>query len=407
MNPVNIIGLGLGPCDLTKQQIDLIMSAEILIGGERHLSYFKESKAIKKKIKKNIREITGFVKENAGKKNIVILASGDPLFYGIGSLIIKAVGKDMVKIYPNITSFGAAFARIKEPWHDAFLISLHGRLDEGALGFALANGKKIGILTDPVRTPAWLASFMIKKSFENFEFFVLEKMGAKDEKIIGCDIYEASRMEFEEPNVVILLRNKNNKKPLVFLGADEKFYEHEKGLITKPEIRAIALSKLALKEDHILWDLGAGSGSVSIEASLFIKKGKIFAIEKNHNRIKQIQANRKKFKIPNLEIIEADLPYGLESLPAPDRIFIGGGGKKLCGIIEKSAKFLKKDGIIVINTVLLQNMEKPFALLKNLGFETDMIQVQINSASPMPWGQRFKAQNPVWIITGLKKTDLS
>ncbi len=403
MKPVNIIGIGLGPYDLTKNQIDLIMSAEILVGGERHLSYFKKSNALKKHIKKNIREIILFIKENAGKKNIAVLASGDPLFYGIGSIVIKAVGRDLVKIYPNITSFGAAFAKIKESWHDARLISLHGRFDEGALGFALKTEKKIGILTDPVRSPSWLASFMIKNNMENFSFFVLEKMGAENERVFHTTPREAVKIKFKDPNVVILLKDKENKGPCLFPGMDEDFYDHEKGLITKPEVRAITISKLELKENHILWDLGAGSGSVAIESSLFIKKGKIFAVEKKSARIKQIKSNREKFQIWNLEVIKANLPEGLEKLPPPDRIFIGGGGQKLCNIIEKSAEFLKKDGIIVINTVLLQNMERPFDLLKKLGFNTDMIQVQINSASPMPWGERFKAQNPVWIIKAIKK----
>jgi len=174
-------------------------------------------------------------------------------------------------------------------------------------------------------------------------------------------------------------------------------------LITKAEIRAVTLSKLRLMPDHILWDLGAGSGSISIEASIFIKSGRIFAIEKNPERIIHIENNRKRFNVTNLEIIQSELPDGLDNLPAPDRIFIGGGGKNLEKIIRSSSGYLMQDGVIVINTILISNIDVAMSTLKSQGFITDIVQAQISRGQQMPLGKRLNAENPVWIISGEKR----
>jgi precorrin-6Y C5,15-methyltransferase (decarboxylating) len=212
-------------------------------------------------------------------------------------------------------------------------------------------------------------------------------------------------MKFAEPNLVVLKRSPLESKPShnLHLGAPDKWYDHPGGLITKSEIRAITLSKLRLEAHHILWDLGTGSGSISIEAALFIKKGKIFAVEQNPVRIENIKNNKKQFNVRNLKILQAALPEGLSRLPRPDRIFIGGGGNDLKTIVTAAAKYLKPAGRMVINTVLIPNLQVAMTTLSQLKFETEVIQVQINRSRQMPWAQRFEAQNPVWIISGMRK----
>ncbi|MDH4205765.1 MAG: precorrin-6Y C5,15-methyltransferase (decarboxylating) subunit CbiT, partial [Desulfobacteraceae bacterium] len=184
------------------------------------------------------------------------------------------------------------------------------------------------------------------------------------------------------------------------LGMPDQMFAHDKGLITKAEVRSVTLSKLQLESEHILWDLGAGSGSVSIEASLFIKKGKIIAVEQRGDRIEHIKENKKRFGVRNLDVIHATLPFDMEKLPTPDRIFIGGGGKDLANIIESAGGYLKKNGIMVINTILIQNVENALKTLKHIGLNTEIIQVQVSRQMDMPWGEMLKAQNPVWIISG-------
>ncbi len=399
-----VIGMGLSPADLTSAHLKLIESADILVGGKRHLEYFKDSPAEKKEIGKNLKEVVEFIKNRSEKESAVVLASGDPLFFGIGSLLIQSLGAENVCICPNITSVAAAFSRIKEPWHDARVISIHGRFDGQELSDALLRHDKLAVLTDPVKNPAWLADFLLKKGMTDFRFCVLEQLGSDTEHSEWYGLEQAAGRAFSEPNIVILKRMSSPRgEPYLHIGMPEEAYQHQEGLITKAEVRAVTLSRLCLcSPDHILWDLGAGSGSVSIEAGLFIKTGQIIAVEQRADRIAQIENNKRQFGIKNLKIIHAVIPDGLEHLPEPDRIFIGGGGKHLGKIIASAAGYLKPGGIMVINTVLIQNIETAITALKQSGFKSDIVQMQVSRSRDMPWGQRLEAQNPVWIIRSEK-----
>jgi len=407
MKPVAIIGMGMTLEDLTAKHLDIIDTADILVGGKRLLNLFKDSRARKKIIGKDIDAVVDFVRQEMKKQKIVVLASGDPLFFGIGRRLVNAIGAKNTMVYPNITSVSAAFARIKEPWDDVRVISLHGRKNERRLLKALEEENIIAVFTDPKNNPAWLAGRLLENQFLNYKICVLEAMGNISEKVNWYTLADAARMKFVSPNLVVLKRSPIDTKDeaRLFLGAPDNRYDHPKGLITKSEIRAVTLSKLRLASDHILWDLGAGSGSVAMEAALFIKKGQIFAVEKNSERVAQIKNNKKRFGIGNLTPIQATLPKGLEELPRPDRIFIGGGGKQLKSIISVAAQYLQPKGVVVINTVLIPNAEAARATLDKLGFTTEVIQVQINRSRVMPWADRLEALNPVWIISGMRNSE--
>jgi precorrin-6Y C5,15-methyltransferase (decarboxylating) len=404
MKPVTIIGMGMTLEDLTAKHLAIIDTADILVGGKRLLDHFKESRALKKVIGKDIDGIINFVRKEMKKQKVVVLASGDPMFFGIGRRLVNAIGTENTRVYPNISSVSAAFASIKEPWDDVRVISLHGRKNESRLFKALEEENTIAVFTDPKNNPTWLASRLLENQFLNYEICVLEALGSASEKVNWYTLAEAARMKFVDPNMVVIKRNpiKTKDKTRLFLGAPDSWYDHHKGLITKSEIRAITLSKLRLATDHILWDLGAGSGSVSMEASLIIKKGQVFAIEKNSQRVEHIKNNKKRFGVSNLKAIQAELPQGLEKLPRPDRIFIGGGGRQLKSIITAAAQYLKPEGLMVINSVLIPNVETARATLEKLNFNTEIIQVQINRSRQMPWAERLEALNPVWIISGFR-----
>jgi precorrin-6Y C5,15-methyltransferase (decarboxylating) len=209
-----------------------------------------------------------------------------------------------------------------------------------------------------------------------------------------------------QPNIVIL-QKKPGKDTCVshetYIGMPDSHFRHHAGLITKSEIRTISLSKLKLfKKNHILWDVGAGAGSVGIEVSFHIPLGRVYAIEKNPERIDDIAHNVRKFNCHNVEIINAAFPEGIKELKQPDRIFIGGGGKYLGQIIKVSAEKIAPLGVIVINTVLLQNLEIALTYLKKEKIDPEVIQIQISRSKEMPFGSRLEALNPVWIISGSK-----
>ena len=423
MIPVKIIGIGLNSDDITVKQDKIIKAADLLIGGTKQLEVYKSLIVKKIEIKNNLSVIEETILKEMGSKNIVVLASGDPLFYGIGAFLIKKIGRKNIEIFSNVSSVARAFSKINEPWHDAQLLSLHGNRSDNLSAncwsdnswsdpfwSALFSGKtKFGILTDKKKDPAWLAQKIIDKKEEGFSMCVLERLDSKQEKKTWFDKLEKVALQnFLHPNIVILKR-----KPLslyskdikqVSIGMDDDNFFVEKGLITKSEIRSIVISKLNFVSDnHVFWDLGAGSGSVSIEASSIITKGKIFAVEKNKDRITLINMNISRFNVPNIKAIHVQLPQSLEKLPEPDRIFIGGGGKDLAKITEQAINKLAINGIIVINTVLIQNLESVFSIMKKKKLNPKSISVQISRSKSMPYGDRFEALNPVWIIYGKKE----
>lgn len=406
MIPITIIGMGMSLSDLTDRQLAQIRKADILIGAERHLNYFTDVKARKKTIDRDIKGIADYIKDRMGDHSIVVLASGDPLFYGIGAYLSRTLGADQVIVHPNITAVAAAFARIKEAWHDAVIVSLHGRQHEAQFLESVRTVDKLAVLTDPHFHPAYLAQKCVDAGLTDLRMCVLERLGTEDERVTWFTPSQAVGLTFTEPNLVVFRRAETKivSAESLRLGLPEELYDHERGLITKSEIRAVTISKLNLEAGHVIWDLGAGSGSIGIEASIFVNRGRIIAVEKNPKRAQQIEHNLKRFNVRNLEVVQGVLPAAMNGLPRPDRVFIGGGGKDLAAIVRKAARRLQSRGIIVVNTVLLPNLMAVITVLEELGFQTETVQVQINRGQSMPWGRRFDAENPVWIITGKAPT---
>ncbi|MBF0210279.1 MAG: precorrin-6y C5,15-methyltransferase (decarboxylating) subunit CbiE [Desulfamplus sp.] len=438
MSYVDVVGFGISIDDLTEKHKKIIQSAETLVGSRRHLELLSVVSCEKIAITKDIQSLIETIKDRSGQgRRVVVVASGDPLFHGIGKTLINAMGRDNINIYPNISSMASAFAAIKESWDDATFISLHGKesdIESIRLHDILINGdnafysnRVIAILTDHIRTPAWIAKYLIKNNITSHAMYLFENLGAESQKIsFYSNIKDAANIIFTTPNLVILKKlasqekelslNKIQKKsPLpIYLGMPDDLFFHQKGLITKSEIRAIVISKLELtSDDHIFWDLGAGSGSVSIEVSKFIPDGKIFALEKSPNRVEDIKKNMERFGIKSeqrvggqgncvMRVIHNDLLNVIDDLPKPDRVFIGGGGANISEIIKRVGDMLDLNGVVVINTVLLQTMTLAMESLNKMAFHVKLTQVQVSNSKAMPFGDRLEALNPVWIISGKK-----
>ncbi|HKJ97826.1 MAG TPA: precorrin-6y C5,15-methyltransferase (decarboxylating) subunit CbiE [Desulfotignum sp.] len=408
MKPVYVIGIGQGKEDLTTRQLDIIANADILVGGQRLLNLFFGHKAERLVIDRHIDRVIRRIKDEMVTRQVVVLASGDPLFYGIGTTLLTHIDKNHIQILSNVSCVAAAFAAIKEPWHDARIISLHGKSMDGFSFSGLAWENRVAFLTSPKKDPGFIARNLLRENVSGFGFCVLENIGyTRDRKITWFHSYaEVMSRNFSHPNMVILLRNKDlpaNVSHETYLGMEDNLFQHAGGLITKSEIRSISLSRLKLvKKDHILWDIGSGSGSVSIEAALAIPKGSVFAIEKNRHRTEDIFHNIKKFRCPNIQVVPQAFPDGAHTLPPPDRVFVGGGGRHLDIVLEAACDHLMETGIIVINTVLIQNMERAFTFLENKQFSPAMVQVQVSRSQAMPFGNRLESLNPVWIISGTK-----
>lgn len=401
-NRVQVIGMGLSPRDLTLAHQDIINQAQVLVGGKRHLSSFEHVDAEKREITSPISDVMDFIQDKIPTKRVVVLASGDPLFFGIGKNLIKRLGTKNVEVHPNVTSMAAAFARLNLSWQEAAWVSLHGKKGSSILINAMDDKELLCVLTDPENSPAAILE-VVKRHDNPWKMWVLEKLGSQDEKITLIDYSSEDLTAFAQPNVVVLQKLELSDPPgLLCLGTPDHWFVHENNLITKAPVRAVTLSMLRLEPSHVLWDLGAGSGSVGLEATLFLPQGQVFAVEKNTARVKQIQINAKRFQVNDFSVIQSNMPDGLDQLPLPDRVFIGGGGRNLPGILDAVDAFLRPGGLVVVNTVLLETLTQATSHFEKNGFKINVTQIQVSCSKKMPWGQRMEALNPVWIIVGIK-----
>jgi precorrin-6Y C5,15-methyltransferase (decarboxylating) len=402
MIPVQVVGLGMSPEDLTPKAREIIREAQVLVGGRRLLSYFPEHPAQKIVLGKDPEGTLAQIPALAADQKVVILASGDPLNYGVGPLVVKLLGANQVVVHPNITAVQAACARLKIAWQDAQIISLHGRTWE-PLEEALGRPGKLIVYTDPEHTPGAIARFLLARGQSDTMLCVLEELGQKTERLTWLSPDEAREREFSPLNMVVILPAMEAlplEKARLHLGLAEEFLQHQRGLITKAEVRAVVLAKLELYPGLILWDVGAGCGSVGLEASLLIPGGRIIAVEQDQGRAAQIRANGDKFGVGNLSVVCGQAPRCLAELPDPQRVFIGGGGQDLPAILKEVLGRLEQKGRVVITATLLETLGTARAVLAAAAWEMEVIQLQVSRSRPLAGGIFMQALNPVWIVTG-------
>jgi precorrin-6Y C5,15-methyltransferase (decarboxylating) len=397
---IYLVGAGItGWEGFTKKALEVIGKAEVLIGHKRHLAIFPDFVGEKRELE-DLSIMLDYLRST--DKRVVVLGSGDPNFFGVARFLLRNLPKERVEIFPNVTSIQYAFARIKEPWDDAIFVSVHGRGLKVAIDRIVA-AEKIAILTDGVNTPAAIARELIARGAEGYEAWLCEDLGFPAEKFTKTDVRGLSEISASSLNILILIKAWEpslTHYPLLGI-ADEEFATAKK-LITKQEVRAVTLAKLQLQDDLVMWDIGAGSGSVSIEAENLMPNGKVFALEKNPQYLTFIRDNLRKFVSRNIMLVEAYAPEGLDDLPDPDRVFIGGSSGMLEEIIEAVDRRLKPEGRIVLNAVTLDTLTKAVEFLEDHGYAVEVTCVNIAKTRGLTEYKMFEAHNPVYIIAAWK-----
>ncbi|OGW41238.1 MAG: precorrin-6Y C5,15-methyltransferase (decarboxylating) subunit CbiT [Nitrospirae bacterium GWD2_57_9] len=232
--------------------------------------------------------------------------------------------------------------------------------------------------------------------------YVCERLGYPDEKILRGTPEEIADRTFSDPNVVILIQDRQGpQKESCCFGLREGEIDHERGLITKDEVRAVTLHKLRLPSQGVLWDIGAGSGSVSLEAARLCPGLRIIALEKEGERVQTIKRNMATYAVPNMEVIQAAAPHGLEALPSPDRVFIGGSS----GTMEQVLKIVNgkmPSGIVVINCATLDSLNEAITALERYGFPVDVAEISVSRSKMLAGKRQMAALNPVFVVKGEK-----
>jgi precorrin-6Y C5,15-methyltransferase (decarboxylating) len=379
--------------------LEVINAAEVLVGHRRHLDIFPDFKGKKQELG----DLSILLEELRGTdRRTVVLGSGDPNFFGIARFLLRNLPKERIEIFPNVTSVQYAFAQIKEPWDDAIFVSVHGRGLKPAVDRIVA-AEKVAVLTDKTNTPAVIARELIARGAEGYEAWLCEDLGLPAEKFTRTDVRGLVDTSASPLNILILIKAWEpslTHYPVIGIG-DEEFATAKK-LITKQEVRAVTLAKLRIQDDLVMWDIGAGSGSVSIEASNLMPNGRIFALEKNPQYLAFVRDNLKKFVARNVTLIEAFAPEGLDDLPDPDRVFIGGSGGMLEEIVDAVDRRLRPEGVIVLNAVTLDTLTKAVEFLEDHGYTVEVACINVAKTRGLTEYKMFEAQNPVYVISASK-----
>lgn len=419
---IHVVGIGLDGADGLSDSVQKIVDqATFLVGSYRHLSYFQNHTApriILEDLTETLVEIqqrlSAFERSQPDfDPSIVVLVSGDPLFFGFGRLLLAKFSPEQLIFYPNLSSIQLAFNRIKVPWQDAKIISTHGRSFE-TLTQALQKGvEKIAILTDYTHTPAAIANLLLTLELPmTYQFWVCENLGGTDEKVQKLSRETVKSTTFSALNIVVLLRESSNSQPLdlsqvPFLGIpDELFcsYSDRPGLMTKREVRTLVLGELSLQPGQIIWDIGAGTGSVSIEIARLFPDSTVYAIEKTAAGTVLVEQNTQRFQLNNVISIHGEAPEILHRLRSPDRIFIGGSGGKISEILGLCSLRLQPGGKIVLAFATLEHLNLALSWIEERktiesNWHYQLLQMQLSRSVPVGNLTRFSPLNPVTILT--------
>lgn len=404
---VSVVGIGDDGCSgLTSRAMGAVTNAQVLVGGERHLEFFPQFHGRRIPLKNGLASALEQIVQLAEEQNICILASGDPLFFGVGSLVIKKIGADHVEIIPQPSSVQLAFARAGLKWDDAAFLSVHGRPLTGLLT-RLAGLSKAAILTDELNTPPKIAAHMLGHQETEWNAWVGENLGGPDERVRACSLRELAVMEDIGPlNVLLLIRRDAHwrRPPAIPFLHEDAFAKRmpKKGLITKREVRLLSLATLHVRPDSVVWDIGAGSGSVSIEAAWLAPEGRVYAIEVDPEGVEICRENIRTHAVDNVEVVPGKAPEALAGLPMPDAVFVGGSKGSMDEIITVALDRLRPGGRLVVNAVTLENAGEAYQALRRHQLVPEVTLLQVSRSEPLAHYLRYEALNPIQIFAVTK-----
>ena len=395
---LTFIGLGEdGRKGLSADAVAALDHARLIVGGARHLALIGPTQAETLVWPSPIDAAFAKILAHKGEP-VCVLASGDPFFYGIGSVLGKHLTAEDMTCLPAPSSFALAASRMGWAQQDCTLISLHGRALEKIIRHLQPNARILALSWDET-TPQKLAALLVARRMGGSKLTILSRMGGEAETICATRAAQFHAPHTDPLNLIALEVVAETDARIIPLasGLPDDWFIHD-GQITKRDMRALTLGALAPRSGEVLWDIGAGSGSVSIEWLLRDTSLRALAIEQHPARIANIRANALNLGTPDIEIIEGAAPDVLADLPAPDAVFIGGGATKP-GVIDAAYGALKRGGRLVINAVTLETQAELTTRLKAHGGR--LVQVQLAEADKVGGFHGWRAAMPVvqWVVT--------
>ncbi|MFQ5354308.1 MAG: precorrin-6y C5,15-methyltransferase (decarboxylating) subunit CbiE [Thermodesulfobacteriota bacterium] len=411
---IYVIGLGLdGAAGLSPRALSVLRRSGLIAGGRRHLEGLESVEGLSAErfyITSDLRAlektVTGFIKKKKGS-TITVLATGDPLLYGIGNFIIRSFGRRSVKVIPGVSVIHEAFARVKESSAGLKVLSLHGRpADFTLLKKEISSNQSLALFTDSRNTPAKVAGGLIGVGLGGVKVYLCEALGYEDERVRSGSLNTIARVKKTHP-LSVMIFSREDEAPAacersLAAGLDDELFRHSAGMITKSEIRAVSLSKLAPAPSAVIWDIGSCTGSVAIEAARLAPRGMVYAVEKKRKRVRDVQENISRFKADNVRVIRGEAPGCLKGLAAPDAVFIGGGGAGVTRILSYVYRRLKEKGVIVVNAVTVETASSALEFFKKKGMKRELVQLNLTRGKELAGLSILSACNPVFILKGVK-----
>ncbi len=372
---LSIVGLGEDGIDgLSSVARQLVSSAELVVGGKRHLELAGD--LIRGRAIAWPSPIAGAMSDILAMRGrpVVVLASGDPFHYGVGDMLLRSVPADETICQPQPSSFSLAASRLGWSLQDVALVSLHGRALEGIVRH-LQPGARILALSWDGATPSRLAQLLTARGMGASTLTVLEALGGTRERIRSAAAQSFGLTEVAALNIIALQVAAAADAKIVTLapGLDDSLFEHD-GQLTKRDIRAVTLSSLAPRQGELLWDVGLGAGSIAIEWLLRHPSLRAIGIEEDAERAARAARNAATLGTPDLQIVRKPAPAAFDGLPAPDAIFAGGGLSDP-GLLDAAWNALKPGGRIVANAVSLQSEARLIDCFQRHGGEITRLQV--------------------------------
>ena len=343
-------------------------------------------------------------------QRIVVLASGDPLWFGIGRILIERLGRERLRFHPSPSSLQLAFARLGKPWQNAEWVSLHGR-DAAPLSRRLQQRPSaLAVLTDPSRGGVEDVRRILRSSGlePGYALWLCEALGHREERVTRLEPDEPIPADLNPLNLVVLVEEPPAEPiadDLPLFGLDDGLYlQHQDrpGLMTKREVRIQLLADLQLPSQGVLWDLGAGTGSVGLEALRLRPLLRLFAVEQRSGGGSLVQANARRLGVKPAAVIEASAMDALLQLPAPDRVLLGGGGRQRAHLLQAVIDRMNPNGVVVIPLANVEALGQLRPLLDNAGWSVQINQQQAWRGQPLADGTRLSPMNPVLIVRGSK-----
>ncbi len=406
---IHAIGVGLAG-DVAPSLRALVQSARLVVGSARLLAAFPEYAGPRVVLGDLLDAIAAMqqvaIADPESNAPIVVLASGDPLFFGIGSLLLDYFPAERLHFHPHVSAVQLAFSRLRLPWQEATVVSAHGR----SLAVLVEPLQKLvpclAVLTDRVNSPAAIANFLQDLQLPAaYRLWVCENLGSDREQV--WEWTETCRDREVSPLNVVVLQRQPDPLPLphdlpLFGLPDAAFwgFSHRPGLITKREMRVLNLGELRLHPHYTVWDIGAGTGSVAVETARLVTQGQVYAIEKTASGITAIRRNRDRFATSNLHPIYGNAPAALANLPDPHRIFLGGSGDRLTDILALCAERLLPNGRLVANFTSPERACQAMQYLRSRGFRLQQMHVNLSRSATVGETFRLVPLNPITILTG-------